>query len=265
MGVGTNFSAGDFGASPGQTQVGFVAFQLPNGVLAMSVTWPPTLEGNESTWTVSQVRGGMKRIGWLPVLAAAVLLAGCAGSQPSPIKAASTASAPAPASTVASTPAASSAASSAPVTSAAPSASPPSFWPGGSTSQECQFAGQDLGGLDALPDNFDMNDAVDRLAVYVSAPGALGQEPLPQAEVQYAPVGRQFEQAAEAAPQSSPFGNSEFQAALADYKQAGAALAGITGDSTSGLATALNRVQADEANGLAAIQGWQSAVTTACP
>jgi hypothetical protein len=52
LAAGTNFDSGQFTVSPGQTEIGYVAFQLPNGVAASSVVWSPGLGGASGTWTV---------------------------------------------------------------------------------------------------------------------------------------------------------------------------------------------------------------------
>lgn len=55
LAAGTNFSSGDFGVTAGQTQVGWVTFQLPRGVRVSSVQWQPDPFGEQppATWTVS--------------------------------------------------------------------------------------------------------------------------------------------------------------------------------------------------------------------
>jgi hypothetical protein len=51
---GTNFSYGNFTVSPGTTEVGWVAFQVPDGVAAASVQWSAGFNGQTATWTVSK-------------------------------------------------------------------------------------------------------------------------------------------------------------------------------------------------------------------
>jgi Domain of unknown function (DUF4352) len=50
--AGTNFNSGDFGVRAGQTQVGWVTFQVPDGVSVSSVQWQPGLSDQQpATWT----------------------------------------------------------------------------------------------------------------------------------------------------------------------------------------------------------------------
>jgi hypothetical protein len=50
--AGTNFSDGDFTVAPGQTEVGYVSFELPNSAQVSNVTWDPDLDGQSvATWT----------------------------------------------------------------------------------------------------------------------------------------------------------------------------------------------------------------------
>lgn len=50
--AGTNFDAGDFSVSAGQTQAGWLTFDLPDGVSVTSVQWTPYLSGLQpATWT----------------------------------------------------------------------------------------------------------------------------------------------------------------------------------------------------------------------
>lgn len=51
--AGTNFNAGDFSVTAGQSQIGWVTFQLPRGVSVTSVQWQPGLGDQQpATWTV---------------------------------------------------------------------------------------------------------------------------------------------------------------------------------------------------------------------
>ena len=52
LAAGTNFSDGDFTVAPGQTEVGYVSFELPNSVQVGAVTWDPNLDGAIATWKV---------------------------------------------------------------------------------------------------------------------------------------------------------------------------------------------------------------------
>jgi hypothetical protein len=52
LAAGTNFSDGDFTVAPGQTEVGYVSFELPNSVQVGDVTWDPNLDGAIATWKV---------------------------------------------------------------------------------------------------------------------------------------------------------------------------------------------------------------------
>lgn len=50
--AGTNFNSGNFGVRSGQTQVGWVTFQVPRGVKVASVQWQPGLGDQQpATWT----------------------------------------------------------------------------------------------------------------------------------------------------------------------------------------------------------------------
>jgi hypothetical protein len=56
LAAGTNFSNGQFNTSPGSNSIGWVAFEVKNGVKATSVQWSPSsgLSGNApATWTMS--------------------------------------------------------------------------------------------------------------------------------------------------------------------------------------------------------------------
>jgi hypothetical protein len=47
-----NFNSGDFTVAAGQTEKGWVAFELPPGVTVAQVQWAPGLDGAAATWTV---------------------------------------------------------------------------------------------------------------------------------------------------------------------------------------------------------------------
>jgi hypothetical protein len=48
-----NFSYGEFKVAPGQTEKGWVAYELPPGVTVAQVQWAPGLNSAAATWTVS--------------------------------------------------------------------------------------------------------------------------------------------------------------------------------------------------------------------
>lgn len=48
-----NFSSGEFNVASGQTEKGWVAFELPPGVTIAQVQWAPGLGGQAATWQVS--------------------------------------------------------------------------------------------------------------------------------------------------------------------------------------------------------------------
>jgi hypothetical protein len=52
LAAGTNFNGGDFNVNAGQTSIGWVAFQLPDGITVASVQWTPGIDGSSATWTV---------------------------------------------------------------------------------------------------------------------------------------------------------------------------------------------------------------------
>lgn len=55
LAAGTNFNSGEFKVSAGQTQIGWVTFQLPQGVKVSSVQWSPDSGLSDqppATWTV---------------------------------------------------------------------------------------------------------------------------------------------------------------------------------------------------------------------
>jgi hypothetical protein len=54
LAAGTNFDSGNFSVSPGQTQVGWVAFEVRNGITVTSVKWNPDsgLSGSTASWSV---------------------------------------------------------------------------------------------------------------------------------------------------------------------------------------------------------------------
>jgi len=47
-----NFSSGEWEVAPGQTEKGWVAFELPPGVTVAQVQWAPGLNSQAATWTV---------------------------------------------------------------------------------------------------------------------------------------------------------------------------------------------------------------------
>lgn len=47
-----NFSSGEFEVAPGQTEKGWVAFELPPGVTIAQVQWAPGFSGQAATWQV---------------------------------------------------------------------------------------------------------------------------------------------------------------------------------------------------------------------
>jgi hypothetical protein len=51
----TNFNYGDYNLTPGQTSVGAVAFQVPDGVKVSSIQWGGTFGSSAATWTVPAV------------------------------------------------------------------------------------------------------------------------------------------------------------------------------------------------------------------
>jgi hypothetical protein len=55
--AGTNFNGGDFNVTPGATEVGWVAFEIPNSVKVASIQWNPNsgLGGGTATWTVGSL------------------------------------------------------------------------------------------------------------------------------------------------------------------------------------------------------------------
>jgi Protein of unknown function (DUF2510) len=48
-----NFNGGDFTIAPGQTEKGWVAFELPPGVTIAQVQWAPGIGGQAATWQLS--------------------------------------------------------------------------------------------------------------------------------------------------------------------------------------------------------------------
>jgi hypothetical protein len=48
----TNFNAGDFDVTPGQSETGAVTFQLPNGVSVTNIQWTVGFGNSTGTWTV---------------------------------------------------------------------------------------------------------------------------------------------------------------------------------------------------------------------
>jgi hypothetical protein len=51
LAAGTSFNSGEFTVSPHRTEVGYVAFELPDSVTVTSVTWTPSLVGTGGAWT----------------------------------------------------------------------------------------------------------------------------------------------------------------------------------------------------------------------
>jgi hypothetical protein len=49
---GPNFSYGQFTVSAGQTESGWVMFELPAGVTVASVSWQPGMDGPAATWNL---------------------------------------------------------------------------------------------------------------------------------------------------------------------------------------------------------------------
>jgi hypothetical protein len=55
LAAGTNFNSGDFTVAPGQTQVGWVSYEVPDGVKTATVQWTVGAGfggGTPATWTV---------------------------------------------------------------------------------------------------------------------------------------------------------------------------------------------------------------------
>lgn len=48
-----NFSSGEFNVAPGQTEKGWVAFELPPGVTIAQIQWAPGFGAQAATWQVS--------------------------------------------------------------------------------------------------------------------------------------------------------------------------------------------------------------------
>jgi hypothetical protein len=48
----SNFNAGDFKVTPGQTETGAVSFQVPNGVKVRNVQWTIGFDASTATWDV---------------------------------------------------------------------------------------------------------------------------------------------------------------------------------------------------------------------
>lgn len=48
-----NFNSGEFKISAGQTEKGWVAFELPSGVTVAQMQWAPGLNSAAANWTVS--------------------------------------------------------------------------------------------------------------------------------------------------------------------------------------------------------------------
>jgi hypothetical protein len=52
LAAGTNFNAGQWTVTPGQSETGWAAFQVPDGVSITSFQWSPFLSNAVATWTV---------------------------------------------------------------------------------------------------------------------------------------------------------------------------------------------------------------------
>ena len=53
LAAGTNFDSGDFNLRPGSSEVGWVTFEVPDGVKVAEVQWNPSLTGSPATWVIS--------------------------------------------------------------------------------------------------------------------------------------------------------------------------------------------------------------------
>jgi len=55
LAAGTNFNGGDFNTSPGSSSIGWVSFEVKNGVTVTSIQWTPNggVSGSPVTWTVA--------------------------------------------------------------------------------------------------------------------------------------------------------------------------------------------------------------------
>ena len=54
LAAGTNFDSGDFNLRPGSSEVGWVTFEVPDGVKVAEVQWNPSLTGSPATWVISR-------------------------------------------------------------------------------------------------------------------------------------------------------------------------------------------------------------------
>jgi hypothetical protein len=54
LAAGTNFNGGMFNTSPGSVSIGWVSFEVKNGVTVASVQWSPgsSMDGDTATWTL---------------------------------------------------------------------------------------------------------------------------------------------------------------------------------------------------------------------
>jgi len=52
LAAGTNFDSGNFSLRPGSTEIGWVAFEVPDGVKVAEVQWNPSLTGSPATWVI---------------------------------------------------------------------------------------------------------------------------------------------------------------------------------------------------------------------
>lgn len=53
LATGTNFDNGDFSLRPRSAEIGWVTFQVPDGVKVTEVQWDPSLSGSPATWVIS--------------------------------------------------------------------------------------------------------------------------------------------------------------------------------------------------------------------
>ncbi len=52
LAAGTNFDSGSFSLRSGVTEIGWVAFEVPDGVKVTDVQWNPSLSGGAVTWVI---------------------------------------------------------------------------------------------------------------------------------------------------------------------------------------------------------------------
>ncbi len=53
LAAGTNFDSGTFSLTPGSTETGWVAFEVPDGVKVAKIQWNPSLVSSPVTWVVT--------------------------------------------------------------------------------------------------------------------------------------------------------------------------------------------------------------------